>query len=340
MRWHAMPQRRSDRITRELDWNLLFTFTVIVEEGSITRAAERLFLRQPTISNALKRLEAQVGRRLIDRRRTGIALTEHGRTLYEEAREITARISQIGERLSGASEHVTGHITIALASHVTFAPFDAVLARFHERYPQVTFSIDVMTSEHVARAVSEREATFGVSLVHRKLRRLTYLFMCREHFGFFCGPRHRLFGKRGLTLDDLRDETFVSFHTDRLTDALRPVALLRARAHIEDRIVAASSHLEEVRRMIVAGMGIGPLPIHVVQRDVDAGMLWQLPPYDDPPAIDLYVLSNPAMRHTRAERLFLDDLTADLGALAPRDRIVPASLAGDGEAVRSLVGDR
>ena len=57
----------NDLIRRQFDWNLLHTFTVIVEERSITGAANRLFLRQPSVSNALKRLEDQIGARLIDR---------------------------------------------------------------------------------------------------------------------------------------------------------------------------------------------------------------------------------------------------------------------------------
>src|SRR5690606_39150101 len=123
----------------------------------------------------------------------------------------------------------------------------------------------------------------------------------REYFGFYCGPRHRLFGREKLSLADLRGETSVSFKTDRLTDALRPVALLRAQAQLENRVVGVSSSLEEVRRMIVAGLGIGALPIHVAHRDVEAGLLWRLPPYDDPPTIDIHIATNPSTRLNRAE---------------------------------------
>ena len=57
----------AERLARNLDWNLLRTFVVIVEEQSLSRAAERLGLKQPTLSNALKRLEDHIGKRLIDR---------------------------------------------------------------------------------------------------------------------------------------------------------------------------------------------------------------------------------------------------------------------------------
>jgi len=60
--------------------------------------------------------------------------------------------------------------------------------------------------------------------------------------------------------------------------------------------------------MIVHGLGIGPLPIHVVQRDVEQGNLWRLPPYEDPPAIDIYLVWNPRTTFNRAEAEFLNSL--------------------------------
>ncbi|HKJ95238.1 MAG TPA: LysR family transcriptional regulator [Gammaproteobacteria bacterium] len=301
------------RERRSFDWNLLHTFMVIVQEGSITRAANRLLYRQPTVSNALKRLEDQLGKRLVDRSRGRFELTEHGTTLYRECEEICGSIGRLGQLLEDDGAELTGHLDICMASHVVFPPLDATLASFHARHPEVTLNIEVATSSHVTQSVLAKEATLGICLVSERHPRLDYRLLFREHFGFFCGPRHRLFGRRRLGLDQLREESFVSFKTDRLTDALRPVAMLRARLDLHGPIVGTSSNLEEVRRMITAGLGIGPLPIHVVERDIRAGLLWRLPPYQDPPAIDIYLVTNPRARHSRAEGLFLDLLLRHAG---------------------------
>lgn len=76
--------------------------------------------------------------------------------------------------------------------------------------------------------------------------------------------------------------------------------------------------------MIVAGLGIGPLPIHVVERDLRDGLLWRLPPYDDPPAIDIYLVTNPRMTHGRAESLFLEALRRRIGELPLASRTYSA----------------
>lgn len=316
---------------RGFDWNLLHTFLVIVQEGSITRAAERLYLRQPTVSNALKRLEEQLGRRLIDRGPGRFEPTEYGTVLYRECREICGTIGRLQQVMADSEAELTGELRIHMASHVVFPPLDETLAEFHARHPRVNVEIDVATSHTVIDAVLSKDATLGICLVSEAHPQLHHRLLFREHFGFFCGPRHPLFGERGLSLSDLRSESFVSFKTDRLTDALRPVAVLRAQLQMYGQVVGTSSNLEEVRRMIMAGLGIGPLPIHVVERDVQAGLLWRLPPYDDPPAIDIFLVTNPRATLGRAERLFIELLLARARSGSEQPPVYPVeTVAGAG----------
>ena len=165
-----------------------------------------------------------------------------------------------------------------------------------------------MTSREAIAAVTARSASLAICLVKERNPKLEYRRLYREFFGLFCGPHHPLFGRKDLMRADLAGHASVSFETDRLHDVLRPVTLMRAEADLGDRIVGTSSHLEEVRRMIIAGLGIGPLPVHVAQRDVATGQLWQLPPYDKMPEIDVHVVWNPRAKLNRAEEAMLGEL--------------------------------
>ncbi|WP_099867603.1 LysR family transcriptional regulator [Pararhizobium haloflavum] len=311
---------RLSRLPYDLDWNLIRTFLVIVEENGITAAANRLRLKQPTVSNALRRLEDRLEKRLVARGGGRFEVTPAGRMLHAEAVEIFGTISRLSTLIRDMDEEVSGHVTLALASHVVSPLLDGVLSDFHRLHRQATMSIDVMTSRDAGTAVLQRQASFAICLVHQRDARLSYARLFREYFGFFCGPEHRLFGRKDIALSDLRGETSVSFQTDQLTDALRAVTLLRAEAELGEKVVGVSSNLEEVRRMIVAGLGIGPLPVHVARRDVDAGLLWPLPPYDNLPAIDIYVVHNPKTHHNRAERAMLDLLHQRIEALPIAER--------------------
>lgn len=305
---------------RQLDWNLLRTFIAIVQEGGITAAADRLLLKQPSVSNALKRLEDRIGKRLIDRSPVHFRVTDAGKALFQEALEIQGSIARLTVAVRDIQDEIRGHVRIRMASHVTFPVLDDVLRDFCAENRHATLDIGVHTSKEVVRAVLEKKASLGICLVHKQDPNLTYDHMYREYFGFFCGPHHRLFGKSGLELGDLEGETAVSFATDQLADALRPVAILRTLVNLDADIRATSSHLEEVRRLIISGVGIGPLPIHVVSRDVRDGLLWQLPPYDAPPAIEIYLVTNPRSRLNRAEERFIGMLKSRTASLPLAER--------------------
>ena len=316
----ATAELPDPRIARNLDWNLLRTFVAIVENRSLTRAGDALGLQQPTISNALRRLEEALGHRLVDRGAGRFEVTEAGQLLYREAVDIHGTILRLGVLMRDVSERVTGHVRIVLASHVVCPLFDRVLAEFRKMHPLASLSLDVIGSHAGVEDTVAQRAALALCLVQKRHPRLAYTAMYREFFGLYCGPGHPLFGQRVEDRAALRGCDWVSFTTDQMNDVLRPVALLRAQAAPDERVVATSTHLEEVRRMIVAGLGIGPLPLHVARRDERDGLLWRLPPYADPPAVDVYVAHNPRSRRNRAEAALLKLLLDRIGETPEAER--------------------
>lgn len=126
---------------------------------------------------------------------------------------------------------------------------------------------------------------------------------------------------RTSTPSDLREEDFVSFTSDQIDGALSPLALFRAREGFAGRVVGASANLEEVRRMIVCGLGIGPLPEHIAARDVADGELWELPPYDGVAPVNIHLVWNPQTKFNRAEAAFLETLRKTVRDLPVEKRL-------------------
>ncbi|KKJ77048.1 LysR family transcriptional regulator [Kiloniella litopenaei] len=310
----------AEKLARDMDWNLLRTFVVLAKSRSITEAADTMRLKQPTVSSALKRLEDRLGKRLIDRSPGNFRLTKAGELLEKEAIEIHGAILRLSTLMRETVDEVRGHVQIAMASHVICPLFDNTLTEFHKTHPLGTLSIDISASRYAIDKVMSRQASIAICLVKDKNPALEYKRLFREYFGLFCGPSHPLFGLENLRKTDLAGHSTVSFVTDHMSEALRQVTLMRADADLEDRVVGTSANLEEVRRLIIAGLGIGPLPIHVVKRDIDDGHLWRLPPYDAPPAVDVYAVWNPKARLNRAEQAFLDMLLAQIDTTPMSER--------------------
>lgn len=294
----------AEKFARDLDWNLLRVFLALAEGGSVTAAGQRLGLKQPSVSQALKRLEDRAGHRLFDRGPGGLTLTPEGTALLPQAQAVRAAILRAAPAMAEAGGSVAGEITLALASHVVSPLLDAVLRDFHASHPRATLSIDILPSRQALARVAAGEASLAICLLSDPPPVLETRVFYREFFGLFCGPGHPLHGRHGLGLRDLAGFAAVSFQTDRLGDALAAVTELRQAAGLTGP-VGQSTHLEEVRRMILAGLGIGPLPLHVVQEDVAAGRLWRLPPGTDPPAIDVHLAWHPRARRNRAEAALL-----------------------------------
>ena len=99
-----------EKLIRELDWNLLRTFMFVVQEGSITLAAKRLMRQQPSVSQALKRLETRLGTQLIDRSPSHFRITPAGQTLYQECLGIFGNLVRTIQSTKGTKDVVTGTV--------------------------------------------------------------------------------------------------------------------------------------------------------------------------------------------------------------------------------------
>jgi DNA-binding transcriptional LysR family regulator len=312
--------QEDDRFPWNLDWNLLRTFMVIVEQQGITAAAAQLGRTQPTISNALTRLERSTGRSLLERKPNVFHVTPAGERLYQECVHLFGIISRLPDLVRDADDEITGHITLGMASHVISPLVDDVFSEFYHRNPRVTLSINVCESREVIANLLKKRISMGICLAERKDPALTHTMVYRQFFGFFCGTKSKLFGKKNIKLKDLRNESLVSFQTDHEDGALRAITQLRSKAGMLQPLTGVSSSLQEVRRMIITGLGIGPLPLHVAQRDVEDGRLWRLPPYEKLPPIDIYLINNPLIRFNQAEAALFNLLSESIASTPVEQR--------------------
>ena len=295
-----------------LDWNLLRTFRIIGQELSISRAAARMHLTQPAVSQALKRLEEQLGCQLIARRGPRFDLTEAGVKIFALAGEMYGHVSQVSNTLQMPGDEVIGKVRLLMISRIVSSSFDNFLTQFHRSHPRVDLEVDVMRSSDIVSALLEKTATLGLSLNRRLQPRLEQRLFQRQRYAFFCGRNHPLFGRSDLTQSDVQQENFVSFTSDQIGGMLSPLTIFRDQQGFSGRIVASSSSLEEIRRLIIAGIGLGCLPEHVVVEDVTNGLLWRVPPLDGVADVDIHLLWNREQRMSRAETVFIESLAAGL----------------------------
>jgi DNA-binding transcriptional LysR family regulator len=126
-----------------IELHRLRAFVAVAEEGHVTRAAERLGMRQPPLSRLLQGLEARLGCRLLRRLPRGVVPTEAGLALLEEARAVLARAGQVEDAVRRAARGEAGRLAVGFTSSAALHPFvPAAVRRFREASPGVRLELD------------------------------------------------------------------------------------------------------------------------------------------------------------------------------------------------------
>jgi LysR family transcriptional regulator, transcriptional activator for bauABCD operon len=309
----ASSKQKSDYFLRQLDWNLLKTFAILVEARSLTRTAQRMGRRQPAISLALKRLEDGLGARLCLRGPGGFELTEEGKRLAEICNQMNALIRLLPDDVAGSTHQVSSPIRIRLISNLVSRFLDDVIASLHDAYPQVALLIDVASWSEVVDSLLRQEIDIGVAPLQSKRTELSYWPLFKEVHRPFCGRGHPLYGKTVTNPRELANEAFI------LTGADEPDQLsnFRLKHGLGKNVAGVSKHLEEARRLAILGVGLCFLPEDYAAPDVVEGRLWPLLGKRGLPAMEIFVITNPNGPLHLSSRLLIDKIQSVIGAGQP-----------------------
>lgn len=166
-----------------VDIRQLRYFIAIVEEGKISAAAKRLHMSQPPLSQQLKAMEDELGSKLVERTRNGLNMTSAGRTLYTNAVRITQLMEETKSEVIKVGQGVNGRLTIGMNT-LSANGFLEVLARFRERYPEVTYTIQQNESTYLCQLVRDQQVEVAVIYMPLDLDDFTVLHLYNEPFYF------------------------------------------------------------------------------------------------------------------------------------------------------------
>jgi DNA-binding transcriptional LysR family regulator len=297
-----MLDRPSSKFLWNLDWNLLKTFSAIAQYRGVSRAAASMARQQPAVSSALKRLEDYLGVTLCRRGPGGFELTEEGKILASICADIESRLSSVPGSFDELSEEIMFQVRLIMVGNLVSPRLDQTIAAFNGRYPRSELFINVAPCTEIESRVLNHEVEIGVGPVAKKSQKLDLKLLYREQHVAVCGASHPLCGKTFEDPEALAQEAFVLPGND------EAVQVLRFREKYGwGRVVAGESlDLNEVRRMVIAGLGIALLPMEFLEPDVEAGRLHLLMPPDLEAQDDIFVITNPESPRRHAVSRFLE----------------------------------
>jgi DNA-binding transcriptional LysR family regulator len=141
-------------------------FLMVVEcENSFSRAAERLHIEQPPLSQRIRALEKRLKIDLFDRRRRPANLTPAGQVFWQRAQQALEQMEQAIAQAQRAAKGEIGHLTIGLSSSAANGLFSDLLRRFYERYPQVTIALKELTAQQQLQALETGQIDIGFEVI-------------------------------------------------------------------------------------------------------------------------------------------------------------------------------
>jgi DNA-binding transcriptional LysR family regulator len=238
-------------------------FVAVAEELSFTRAAERLHIGQPPLSQQIQALEAEIGATLLDRSRRWVRLTEAGRLFLEDARRILALSAGAAETARRAQRGEAGELRIGFTRSIPYTPvFPAIINAYRKQFPQVSLRLREMTTMQQAAALAGNALDLGFlrPLDEESLEGLALTVLTRDGFAAVLPADHRLAGKTPIAIGDLRGEDFVMFPYDDGTTLTPRIVSLCREAGFEPKLMMEAREAAAILGLVAAGCGVSVLP--------------------------------------------------------------------------------
>lgn len=290
-------------------------FMAVAETGSFTKAAARCFVSQPSLSQQIINLEAELDQKLFHRLGRTISLTPAGHVLVERARRI---LVEVDNTLNELKDDPATPQRVAIGAIPTIAPYllPKVIARCRMSHPK----LEIVTHEdflpYLVDSVVQGELDLAlVSLpIHDPRVMVETLF--REPLELVVGFTHRLCQKEKITARDLRDETFIMLGTSSSVTA--QIQRFCGDHNFEPKVGHKCSQVPTVKTLVALGLGVAILPASTHAAG-DEQMLAYKEISSGAPTREIGLISHPRRYQTRGSAQFIAVLRAALA----RDPIPP-----------------
>ena len=253
-----------------MDLDLLRLFETVAEEGSFSRAGHKLFRSQPAVSLAVKRLEEELGARLIDRSSRKMHLTDSGRLVSAHARQLLALERKMRVALSELRDLRGGKLVVGANESTALYLLEHVEA-FRRRHPGIRVELRRSLSSRIPEAVLEGSLELGAISYDPGDPRLRAYRLYRDRLTFVVSPQHRLAGRESVAIAELGEEVFiahnvVSPYRARVIEAFR-------RHQVPLNMSIEMPTIETIRRLVQRNLGVAFLPKMCVEQQIRGGAL-------------------------------------------------------------------
>lgn len=195
-----------------IDWRSWHLFLAVAECGSLSQAAEQLGSSQPTLSRQLLTLESHLGNKLFDRSTQGLRLTEFGKSLLEESRNMADSASRLQRIAQGQDVSLSGSIRLSVNEMIAQYYLPSILPEFMNRYPELQVQI-VVTNQ--ATNLDKRDADIAIRMFRPHQQDLVMRHIVNLDLGVYASSGYLAQFGTPSTPEDLIDHRILGYDRDK-----------------------------------------------------------------------------------------------------------------------------
>lgn len=285
----------------------LWYFVAVADELHFGRAAERLHMAQPPLSQQIRQLESDLGVELFERTTRSVRLTDAGEAFLVEARRVLTA-AEATERLLHEFEFDGGVLRLGFVDSAAYQVMPEFLQEYRRRWPNTTYDLRSMSSDEQFAALEAGQIDVGISRVSGYGEQIRSVQFLREPLYLAVGGSHALRKQRSVSMSRLKGARFISFDR-RVSPTLHAelVSMLALAEVTFDPVIEATEYAT-ILGLVAADEGVAIVPAGV--RTLQPPRLSYVRLRDERAALPLMLMASAGSRLRMVDRAF--DLIAEL----------------------------
>jgi DNA-binding transcriptional LysR family regulator len=257
-----------------MDLQTLKVFLAVAQERSFSRAAAKVHRTQPAVSQAVRRLETDLGEELFDRSSKSGTLTDAGRVLQNYGQRLVRLSEEAESAMRELRDLRRGRVLIG-ANEAAVHTLLPLVGRFRDRYPELVIDVRRVPARQIAVEVLQGSLDFGALTFQPPDPGLLQVTVGSDELVLLLHPSHPLARRRQVTMEEMAGEVVVA-HNDPSPARERVLRLFEER-HIPLRMMISLPSLDGIKRAVELELGVALLPRRCAITEIASGRLVAVP---------------------------------------------------------------
>jgi DNA-binding transcriptional LysR family regulator len=288
----------------------------VATETSFTKAAEILFMSQPSLSKQLKTIENRLGVKLINRHKNEISLSEAGELLLQYSERILALCEESCRALNDLQTGHRGVLRIGTSQNLATYLIPQVLSLFTKHYPQIKLKIQIEPSKVIAKNLIDRSTDIGViddyvpQFLKKKLQIENFI---EEELYLIVSKSHSIsFNKKKvINKADLYNLNFIVFNNDSAIRKFIDTVLIQNNIQIKELNISMElNSLEAIKTAVSLGLGVAFISSLAIKNEIELKTLDIIQIENIKLSYPIYIITNPDSNCSKAFEFFYKKLLA------------------------------